>query len=120
MARATATVVAGDEDFGLVTAETQAAGRPPVALAGSGAADIVEDGVTGYLFHEPTAEAVGEAMLRAREGKIATADLLASARRFDLSVFEPRLAGAIAAIQPAQTDPLPHAEATIALSGTRA
>jgi glycosyltransferase involved in cell wall biosynthesis len=94
---ATAVVVAGREDFGLVTAEAQAAGRPPVAFADSGAEDIVEDGVTGFLFAEPTAEAIGEAMLCARERALEAADLVASARRFDVAVFEENLRTAVEA-----------------------
>jgi glycosyltransferase involved in cell wall biosynthesis len=90
MARADAVVVPGREDFGLVTAEAQAAGTPPIAFEDSGAADVIEDGVTGFLFREQTAAAVAGAMLRARERRLDVVDLVASARRFDRLVFKAR------------------------------
>jgi len=87
MAESTAVLIPGTEDFGIVTAEAQASGRPPVAFATGGALEIVEDGTTGFLFHEQIPEAAAEAMLRARDHELSTADLLASAARFDTSVF---------------------------------
>jgi glycosyltransferase involved in cell wall biosynthesis len=87
LAESTAVVIAGEEDFGLVTAEAQASGRPPVAYASGGACEIVEDGVTGFLFHEQTPEAIAAAMRRAQDVPIDVADLRLSAGRFDVPVF---------------------------------
>jgi glycosyltransferase involved in cell wall biosynthesis len=95
MAESTAVVVAGVEDFGLVTAEAQASGRPPVACATGGAAEIIDDGLTGYLFREATPEAIGEAMLRAAGGHLDATDLVVSAKRFDTCVFESSIRTAI-------------------------
>ena len=41
------------EAFGLVTAEAQACGTPCVGFRGTGAEDIIQDGVTGYLAEHP-------------------------------------------------------------------
>jgi glycosyltransferase involved in cell wall biosynthesis len=87
MASCIGVVVAGEEDFGLVMPEAQASGRPPIAFASGGALEIIEDGVTGYLFEEQTPECLGEAMLRARDDALSTADLRASAERFDVANF---------------------------------
>jgi hypothetical protein len=57
-------IVPGTEDFGMTMAEVQAAGRPPVAFARGGALEIVQDGVTGFLFADPTAGALADAMRR--------------------------------------------------------
>ena len=96
MAESTAVVIPGIEDFGIVTAEAQASGRPPVAFAAGGALEIVEDGATGFLFQEQTPEAAGAAMLRARDHALATTDLLASAARFDAAIFAEALGRIIA------------------------
>lgn len=100
MAECVAVVVPGTEDFGLVTAEAQASGRPPVAFATGGATEIVRDGVTGVLFGRQTPEALAEAMLRARDTAWDTDALLESAARFDTAKFLDALEAAIAGALP--------------------
>ena len=92
MARCIALLVPGSEDFGMTLAEVQAAGRPPVAFARGGALEIVDDGATGFLFDEPTIESLAAAMARAIDTEVDRGALLASARRFDRSVFDAGLA----------------------------
>ena len=88
MARTAGLIVPAIEDFGLTMAEVQAAGRPPIALAGGGASEIVRDGVTGFLFQEPTVEAIVAAMRRAEASALDPDALVASARRFDRAEFD--------------------------------
>jgi glycosyltransferase involved in cell wall biosynthesis len=111
LATCEAAVIAGEEDFGLVTVEAQASGRPPVTFAAGGALEIVEDGTTGYLFGEQEPDAIAGAMLRARDGHLAVADLVASARRFDLPSFHERLDAALALARLEATKPVPTHEA---------
>jgi glycosyltransferase involved in cell wall biosynthesis len=87
-ARCQALVVPGIEDFGMATAEVQAAGRPPIALAAGGTPEIVQDGVTGFLVAERTAEAFAAAMLRSLSEVLDPAALRASALRFDAARFD--------------------------------
>ncbi len=54
LAEATALLFPGEEDFGIVPVEAQAAGCPVVALEKGGALDTVVDGETGVLFAEAT------------------------------------------------------------------
>jgi glycosyltransferase involved in cell wall biosynthesis len=54
LAGATALLFPGEEDFGIVPVEAQAAGCPVVALGRGGALDTVSEGETGVLFPEPT------------------------------------------------------------------
>jgi glycosyltransferase involved in cell wall biosynthesis len=91
MAECTALVVPGVEDFGMVTAEVQAAGRPPVAVAGGGALEIIRDGQTGFLVTAPTVDEICAGMVRAAEEELDSRDLVASARRFDRDIFDARL-----------------------------
>lgn len=58
LAGATALLFPGEEDFGIVPVEAQAAGCPVVALGRGGALDTVSDGETGVFFPEPTAESL--------------------------------------------------------------
>jgi glycosyltransferase involved in cell wall biosynthesis len=95
MARCQALIVPGIEDFGMTTAELQAAGRPPIALAAGGTPEIVRDGVTGFLVSERTAAAFAEAMLRSRREELDANALRASALRFDALRFDHDIAAAV-------------------------
>jgi glycosyltransferase involved in cell wall biosynthesis len=88
MARCAGLLVPGIEDFGMTTAEVQAAGRPPIAYAEGGATEIVDDGRTGFLFSEPTPAALGAAMERAIREPIEATALVESAQRFDATIFD--------------------------------
>jgi glycosyltransferase involved in cell wall biosynthesis len=61
---ARATILAGEEDFGMVPVEAQACGRPVIALGRGGALETVQDGDTGLLFDEPTPESLAGAIGR--------------------------------------------------------
>ena len=54
----------GIEDFGIAPCEAQAAGAPVIAFGQGGALETVQDGVTGILFFEQTAEAIVAALAR--------------------------------------------------------
>jgi len=88
MARCVGLVVPAAEDFGMTMAEVQAAGRPPIAFGDGGALEIVEDGTTGFLVREPTADAFVAAMLRACGTPLDPMLLVRSARRFDAARFD--------------------------------
>jgi len=90
-----ALVLAGNEDFGIVAVEAQAAGKPVVAFAAGGALETVEEGVTGVFFHEHSAEAVIDALSRAGALSTAPQDIAAHAQRFSRAAFRDRLVGVI-------------------------
>jgi glycosyltransferase involved in cell wall biosynthesis len=98
MARCTALLVPGTEDFGLTTAEVQAAVRPPIAFAAGGALEIVDDGVTGFLFDEQHPDAVAATMERASRRELDTRALVASAARFDRASFDAGLLAIVARV----------------------
>jgi glycosyltransferase involved in cell wall biosynthesis len=59
-----ATILPGEEDFGIVPLEAQACGRPVVALGRGGALETVIDGETGLLV-EPGVDALTDGLQRA-------------------------------------------------------
>ena len=60
-----ATILPGEEDFGIVPVEAQACGRPVVALARGGALDTVVPGVTGVLVPDLSVDALSASMREA-------------------------------------------------------
>lgn len=89
--RCSALIVPGREDFGLVSLEAQAAGRPVIAYAAGGSLETVLSGKTGVLFPEATAESLC-AVLRAFDpARFSPEVCRAHARQFDVRVFRDRL-----------------------------
>jgi glycosyltransferase involved in cell wall biosynthesis len=60
-----ATILPGEEDFGIVPVESQACGRPVVALGRGGALDTVIDGETGVLVGDTSVESLAAGLARA-------------------------------------------------------
>ena len=62
-----ALIFPGVEDFGTVSLEALAAGRPVVAFGAGIALETLEPGVTAVLFDEQTPESLAEAVLRSQK-----------------------------------------------------
>ncbi|MDB4883293.1 MAG: glycosyl transferase group 1 [Gemmatimonadetes bacterium] len=90
-------ILPGEEDFGITPLEANAAGRPVVAYARGGALDTVRDGETGVLFHEASAESLGDALHKARARSWDPAPLRAHAESFSEAVFIERFRRALGA-----------------------
>ena len=88
---ATAVVLPGEEDFGIVPVEAQACGCPVVALARGGATETVLDGVTGVLVSEPLPEAFAEAFGSLPSRWFDTGVIRRHAERFSRERFAARM-----------------------------
>ena len=92
MRRCRALLFCGEEDFGIVPVEVQAAGRPVIAYGVGGATETVLDGKTGVLFDRQSVDGVVDAITRFEQA----ADLWPAeqiqrhAQSFDRSVFDRR------------------------------
>ncbi len=64
MSECKALLFPGEEDFGIVPVEAQAAGAPVIAYGVGGVRDSVIDGSTGVLFSEQTVEGLCDAIER--------------------------------------------------------
>jgi glycosyltransferase involved in cell wall biosynthesis len=97
-----ALLFAADEDFGMVSLEAQACGRPVIAFGKGGSLETVrgypergmrhpvkECEATGIFFYEQSADAVAAAILRleAVESQFSPQVIQRHARQFDTSVF---------------------------------
>lgn len=81
----------GKEDFGIVMAEAQAAGKPVIAFKGGGATDIVIDGETGILFKEQSIESLNNAVKICEKKEWDNNFINSNAKRFDKKIFNQRL-----------------------------
>jgi glycosyltransferase involved in cell wall biosynthesis len=64
-----ALIFPGEEDFGIVPLEANAAGRPVIAYRGGGALDTVTEGYNGMFFDEKTTPSLIEAVRTLESGK---------------------------------------------------
>ena len=82
-----ATILPGEEDFGIVPVEAQACGRPVVALGRGGALDTVVPGVTGVLVPDGSVEALAASLRTAADTTWDSAAIRRHAERFSRDTF---------------------------------
>jgi glycosyltransferase involved in cell wall biosynthesis len=87
--------VPGKEDFGIISVEANAAGKPVVAFAAGGSLETLEDGVTGSFFSRHKPDDVLDAVRRCDRIQTPPDALAASARRFSRHAFEVGLREAV-------------------------
>lgn len=87
LARSRALLFPGEEDFGIVPVEAQAAGVPVIAYGSGGARDSVVDGVTGVLFDPQTVDGLCAAIERFEALDLQDGALREHAREFGPEAF---------------------------------
>lgn len=95
LSQAKALIFPGEEDFGILPVEAQAAGVPVIAYARGGALETVRHGDTGFLFGEQTPESLLAAIRESGRCRFDREHIAANAARFDERVFAERMAETI-------------------------
>ena len=93
---ATAVLMPGEEDFGIVPLEAQACGTPVVALGRGGARETVRPDATGILYPDSGADGLALAIERLGLTEWNREALVANAARFSHSNFRQKLLNALA------------------------
>jgi len=98
--RCRALLFPGEEDFGMVPLEVNAAGRPVIAFRGGGAIETVIDGVTGVFFDKPESASLVKA-IEELEGHFWHQQVLRRhAEKFDTRVFAFRVLQFLSSVAP--------------------
>jgi glycosyltransferase involved in cell wall biosynthesis len=90
----------GEEDFGMVPLEVNAAGRPVIAFRGGGAIETVVEGITGVFFDKPEAASVSEAIEDFESRTWRQSALRQHAEKFDQKVFAFRVLQFLGSVAP--------------------
>src|SRR3954463_4746643 len=90
-----ATLLPGEEDFGIVPLEAQACGRPVVALGRGGALETVVPGETGVLVSDSTAEAFADGIADGMRHTFDAGVIRRHAQRFGRDRFAEEMAAQI-------------------------
>lgn len=77
----------GVEDFGIVAAESIAAGTPVISINDGGAPDIIQEGVNGLFFEKQTVESVVSAIKNFEKQTFDNDKIKLEAKKFDTTVF---------------------------------
>ena len=80
--RSAVTLLPGEEDFGIAPLESQACGRPVVALARGGSLETVVPGETGVLVSDPSPAAFAEAVAYVLDARFDAGAIRRHAERF--------------------------------------
>jgi glycosyltransferase involved in cell wall biosynthesis len=91
-----AVCVAGQDDFGIVAVEAQAAGKPVIAYGRGGALETIDEHVTGVLFYEQTEASVAEAIAASERLQTPPEAIAQRTRRFCRASFGSNLLAVIA------------------------
>ena len=90
----------GEEDFGIVPVEAQAAGVPVIAYGVGGAVETVRDGSTGALFAEQSASSLAAAIERFERLELDEQAIRENAMRFGRERFHAEMAAVIDRARP--------------------
>jgi len=81
----------GKEDFGIVMAEAQAAGKPVIAFDEGGALDIIIENETGIFFKEQTISSLNQAINKSEFFNWNYYYIKEHSKKFDVKMFRARL-----------------------------
>lgn len=100
--RCRALVFPGEEDFGIVPVEAQAAGTPVLAYGAGGALETVVQDITGLFFHEPTPGALNALIedFELQRSDFSAAQIAEHARMFHPEVFRDKIQTAVNRLLP--------------------
>jgi len=110
LSEATALLFPGEEDFGIVPVEAQAAGCPVVAFGAGGALDTVDDGVTGVLFERQDEASLLAGVRRAIDTVWDEEAIRARSTRFSSECFAEAFAAFVDSVAQGAATPGPAAD----------
>jgi glycosyltransferase involved in cell wall biosynthesis len=80
-----------EEDFGIVAIEAMAAGKPVLAYRGGDIPEHLQAGKNGLFFEKQTPEDIVQAVKKFETMRFNAADIQASVKKFDKSIFKAKI-----------------------------
>ncbi len=93
-----ALIIPGEEDFGLVSLEVQALGKPVIAFKKGGALETVIDGKTGTFFNDQNKDCLKEAITKLDSLKIKSDYCKQNANKFSKEIFRKTFVQTVASL----------------------
>ena len=97
--QAKALLLPGIEDFGMTVIEAQACGTPVIAFRAGGATETVAHGETGYLYDDPSPEALAGILRTFDPAGYPRSTLREHVGRFDVDRFDQAIRSVVAAVR---------------------
>ncbi len=100
MSHCCALLYPGDDEFGMIPLEVNAAGRPVIAYRGGGAIETVIEGETGLFFDLPGKYSLADTIRRFERHSWSQSTLRSHAEKFDYKVFASRFVDFLGSVMP--------------------
>ncbi len=100
-ARCRALLLPGEEDFGMVPLEVNAAGRPAIAYKAGGALDTIRAGVSGLFFEHQTSDSLAQAIEEFESRSWDPVTIRKHAEQFGFEAFRVKFLNLLHSLNPA-------------------
>lgn len=83
-----AVIIPAEEDFGIVSVEAQASGKPVIAFSKGGSLETLVEGKTGLFFTKQTKNSIKDALVRFNSMTFEAKECINNSKKYDKEIFK--------------------------------